>query len=161
MERFPMENIIGSRRPGARSVLGNCVGWSICALGVFILFNAYTFSRKGRSFSNLIPHEAGVGLYIAVCGLGLAKRYALALWLTGALVLALLALAVAGLLEGELLYALVPGALFVVTGAIFGYFFGYGTSLGEQDRKPDGHSGNSNDHEKILCYADCDCGSRF
>ncbi|MGH9727236.1 MAG: hypothetical protein ACRD4V_01430 [Candidatus Acidiferrales bacterium] len=90
--RSPIEHIIGGGKQPGPDALGTFLGWSIFALGVFIVFSAYKLYASHRFLSDLAPYEAGLGLILAICGFGLARRYAFGLWLAGAWVLALVTL---------------------------------------------------------------------
>lgn len=128
VQRLPIENVIGGRSPEARDALGNMFGWGICALGLLILVDAFLAYRNRGKFllylgRTLAPYLATLGLAVAVCGFGLAKRYAFGLWLAGVLVMGLVGLVIVDLFAADD-YSWLPRTLFVVFIAIvvFGYF---------------------------------------
>jgi len=123
MKPLPIENVIGSRRTGARDALGNFLGWGICFFGALVTADSYRVYRSGRFLSDLGLYGVGFGLYVAICGFCLAKRYTLGLWLAGAFVVAFIGLIVADLFDTSD-YRWLPRALsvLVIASAIFGYF---------------------------------------
>jgi hypothetical protein len=119
---LPIEQIVGRKnRPDA---LGTFLGWGICAVGLWLILDSYMAHRSHR-FLDLWPYEAVVGLILAICGVGLAKRYAFGFWLATTLVLALLILLMVDLFAGGFddgwgLFAAI--SVTAIAGSVFGYF---------------------------------------
>ncbi len=119
---LPIEQVIGRKdRP---DMLGTFLGWSIFAFGIWSVIEAYSMYHSHAFARAFWPIVAGVGLILAVCGWGLARRHLFALWLAGGLALYVLTMVPLGLLEGGTGYRLLPRAVaaVLITVSIFGYF---------------------------------------